>query len=184
MTKKYLVSFLIILFALLPIRAQDDDFKELKKKGIPWERLYLGGNLGGSISSIGFSAELSPLIGYRFNDAFSMGTGFNFQYFNNTYFQSKNFFYGPRAFARYQVFKFLFLYSEYEHLILRYYSPQQPNGEKAASPNFYIGGGLSSGFENGTGSFVMILYNLNDNINNPFPNPTFRFGFTFGLGGR
>jgi len=183
---KYKV-FLSVIFTLLSITAllaQEDSYRDLKKGGIPWERLYTGGNVGGAISDFSAYAELSPLLGYRINDAFSVGAGFTFQYFNYKFYDSKNLFYGPRIFARYQFLRFLFAYSEYEHLILKYYSAQYPNGEKATSPNLYIGGGLSSGFENGSGSFVMLLYNLNDNLNNPFRNPTLRFGSTIGLGRR
>jgi len=184
MKLKIIPALLLAVFSFSALQAQEDDYRPLKKGGIPWERLYTGGNVGGALSEFTAFAELSPLLGYRFTDAFSLGAGFTFQYFNYKYYDSKNFFYGPRIFARYQLFRFLFAYSEYEHLILKYYSAQQPNGEKATSPNLYIGGGLSSGFENGTGSFVMVLYNLNDNLNNPFSNPSFRFGFTIGLGGR
>jgi long-subunit fatty acid transport protein len=184
MKYKAFLSVILALLSITTLLAQEDSYRDLKKGGIPWERLYAGGNVGGALSEFSAFAEVSPLLGYRINDAFSAGAGFTFQYFNYKYYDSKNFFYGPRIFARYQLFRFLFAYSEYEHLILKYYSAQQPNGEKATSPNLYIGGGLSSGFENGTGSFVMLLYNLNDNLNNPFPNPSFRFGFTIGLGGR
>lgn len=83
MRKICLVS--VYLFILIGNSfAQDETAKEEPNKGFDRSRLFVGGNFGLSFGNFTF-VNISPQIGYRFNDLFAAGIGINGQYSQNRY---------------------------------------------------------------------------------------------------
>ncbi|KYP16216.1 MAG: hypothetical protein A1D16_14270 [Flavihumibacter sp. CACIAM 22H1] len=59
--------------------AQDDATKEEAPKGFDRSRLFVGGNFGLTFGNFTF-INVSPQLGYRFNDMFAAGIGINGQF--------------------------------------------------------------------------------------------------------
>lgn len=140
------------------------------EKGFDLSKLYLGGNLG-LLFGIYTYVEVSPSIGYWFTERFTGGVNLSYRYFEeriepkwstNTY--------GGGVFARYFPVEYAFAHIEYESL----------NGEWAPQfrPRYWInslfvGGGYAQRFGNGF-TAIMLLYNINNSVFNPYRNPIIR----------
>ena len=103
------------------VTSPDDEPDPGKKKGkFDKEKLYLGGGLGlqfGSYTVI----DISPIIGYRFNEQFSGGVGITYLYYSDNRFDYQTSVYGGGPFLRYAFVENLFLHLEYQILNAEYY---------------------------------------------------------------
>src|SRR5688500_8633871 len=68
-----------LLLATLQITAQETEEKEEKPKGFQKENLFIGGNFGLTFGDYTL-INVSPQLGYRFNDYLAAGFGINGQY--------------------------------------------------------------------------------------------------------
>ncbi len=90
------------------------------------DRVYYGGNFGLGFSG-GLMMEFSPLVGYKFNQPFSVGGGIVSEYASaqledaGTRYSYKSFSYGARAFVRYKVLEDIFFHVEYS--VIKYEIP-------------------------------------------------------------
>lgn len=78
--KKVLLAGLMLFFVAL-VHAQDnaEPTEQTEKKGFDRSRLFVGGNFGLSFGNYTF-INISPQLGYRFNNYVAAGMGVNFQY--------------------------------------------------------------------------------------------------------
>ncbi len=69
------------------------------------ERVFFGGNVGAWFGPTTY-LNLSPLVGYKINKELSVGVGFTYNYFSQTYLGQKYVatIYGSNTFARYFYF--------------------------------------------------------------------------------
>ena len=189
--KTFLTLFsAIFLFSTLSLAQEDDyvtspdDGKDSGKKkgGFDKEKLYIGGGLGLQFGT-NTIIDISPLIGYRFNDELSAGLGLTYiyssvRYLGKTY--STNV-YGGGPFLRYVFVENLFLHVEYQILNAEYY--QWGDTFRQDVHYFWVGGGFRQ--ELGGNSYLMImgLYDINYNSDlSIYPmNPILRGGVVFGL---
>lgn len=146
------------------------------------DRLYVGGSLGGALSSYMAFVEVSPIVGYKFNDYLSVGSGFTYQYLEDKYFNYSTHITGPRAFLRVNPLPFIFAYAEYEHLFLKYKDTQTQVPTRVNVAGFLTGGGLFTNFRYDSGGYIMLLYNVLESTYTPYNNPVIRFGFIVNLG--
>src|SRR5688572_26824270 len=72
----FIVSLLVL--ALHTAKAQEDEDAPVQK-GFDRSKLFFGGNFGLSFGNFTL-VNVSPQIGYRFNNTFAAGAGVNFQY--------------------------------------------------------------------------------------------------------
>ncbi|HNO71766.1 MAG TPA: hypothetical protein PKO16_08355 [Bacteroidia bacterium] len=149
--------------------------KPAKEPFLSWDRVYIGGGLGLQFGNITL-VNISPDIGYRITKRYSAGVGLRYIYFSDKYYNYTQNIYGGSVFNRFNITDFLFAHAEYEVL----------NGEwtrhfpRYNLINIWVGGGLQQSM--GNSSFnVMALWNLNESIDNPFPNPQIRVGINVGL---
>src|SRR5262245_2890044 len=110
-----------LYFFLLLSTAAIAQGEENSLAGVPFkERIVTGGGMG-----LGFGANqdfisLSPIIGYAFTKKFVAGTGLTYQYtkykdvYPNKDVTTNNF--GINPFARFTVYRGIFLHAEYEYL--------------------------------------------------------------------
>ena len=155
--------------------AAPKDFNSFK------ERLYFGGNIGLWFGSTTY-VNLSPLVGCKITKQFSIGGGFTYNYYSQTYNNQKyvSTIYGGNAFARYLFLENFFAQVGWDRLSVSDYTSPIPNS-RVWVDNILLGGGYRQAFSE-RGSFVAaIFYNVNQTPLSPYPNPIIQFGFNIGL---
>jgi hypothetical protein len=155
-----------------PIQKDFNSFKE---------RIYVGGNLGAWFGATTY-VNLSPLIGYKITKEFSIGGGFTYNYYSQTYLGQKyvTTIYGANTFARYRILENLFAQVGWDRLSVPDYVSILPNS-RVWVDNILLGGGYRQAFSE-RGSFVaVILYNINQTPLSPYQNPIIQIGFNIGL---
>ena len=175
---KLLKSLFIILLNLVimmpSIKAQEgmDDSK----------RVYFGGSFGAQFGSETV-IEISPLVGYRVTNNFSVGIGLTYMYYSFTDpYSGINYntnIYGGRLFAKDYVFRNLFVYAEYEVLNLEEPNAYTLEPQRVTTNNPLVGAGISQPIGRNAYFNIMILFDINPDVYSPYSNPIFRIGFTF-----
>jgi hypothetical protein len=162
--KKYLL--MVLLFSTTLCFAQWGE-EELDEKADWKERIFTGGGLGLSFGTNIDFISVSPLIGYRVTPKFAPGISLSYQYTNYKYvtprISTNN--YGVSPFARYNVYKNVFLHAEYEYL--NYEFPVVGSESLRKSYNSLLGGGgFFQPIGRNAGFFILALYNFS------YRNPT------------
>lgn len=198
MKKRFQLSgllFALFLALSVQVQAQDSNVDKYfdESQGFT-HRLWYGGGLalgfsGGSFSSL-FQVGISPLIGYKITDEFSVGPRFSFLY--SHYRQDLGpivgkanlIDYGVGAFTRYKIIRNFFIHLEYGADNVEIIpNNAQINGDQISTArslqsNAFIGAGYNDG--NGVWGYdIYILYNVllaENSIRSPFD---FRFGLTY-----
>lgn len=145
------------------------------------ERIYVGGNVGAWFGQTTF-INLSPLIGFNVTKKFSLGAGFTYNYYSQTYNGRKyqSIIYGSNLFSRYYVLDNLFAQAGWDRLSVQDYTSPIINS-RVWVDNILLGGGYRQPFS-GRGNFVIaIFYNINETPLSPYPNPIIQIGFNIGL---
>lgn len=145
------------------------------------ERLFFGGNVGAWFGSTTY-VNLSPLVGFKVTKDFSVGGGFTYNYYSQTYLGQKytTTVYGGNAFARYNILENLFAQVGWDRLSVPDYSTGIQNS-RAWVDNILLGGGYRQSFSE-RGSFVAAaFYNINQTPLSPYQNPIIQIGFNVGL---
>src|SRR5882724_9000243 len=89
MNKNVFVLMLAAVFAVGTASAQRPREEDPEPKtGFDKSKLFIGGNFGLSFSNYYSLVNVSPQIGYRFNDYLAVGTGVNFIYSSQKYFDN------------------------------------------------------------------------------------------------
>ncbi|MFN7117878.1 MAG: hypothetical protein ACK4TA_13845 [Saprospiraceae bacterium] len=173
------------------VRVRDNSAEQTKPKNNFASHLWYGGNIGLGFSSNSFQSlfqiGLSPMVGYKLFDQFSVGPRVSFFYSHYRYnfgggdVQTANpITWTAGAFARYKLFRTIFAHAEYEFEN----SPVFTIGGsgdlevlREQRTNTYLGAGYNSGER--FGYEIMVLYNLSlpeNSVESPFD---IRFGFTY-----
>lgn len=173
------IIFLLIFWSfsaiLLAQEQPKKNEKEVKEKPSFAERVYFGGNFGLQFGTVTF-IDISPIVGFKVNEDFSVGTGISYRYIKYLGMTNGINIYGPRAFARYNIFENLFAYGEYEILNGNW------NGQGVSTiENILAGGGYSYRIGNSANAFIMVLWNFAQSQYSPYTNPVIRAGFNIGL---
>ena len=169
---------LIIVLTILcqSLFGQDNDNQKKSDK------IYFGGNLGLNFGDITY-IEISPLIGYKFNDNYSAGLSFTYRYFKDKRFEVSGNVLGGSIFNRYNVTDELFLIAEYQ--MLSYSSLNSSFSENENSritiPYLWVGGGYNYRLGNRSAIFISFVYDLIQDIDGRIQNPQIRGGVTFGI---
>ncbi|WP_290792429.1 hypothetical protein [Flavihumibacter sp. UBA7668] len=187
MMKRILLAFICQCLLIVSVIAQDDSETEEGPKGFDRSRLFVGGNFGLSFGNFTF-INVSPQIGYRFNDFFAAGIGINGQFSQTKYrfggeIQSKDRYgvAGMNVFGRLYPIKqgFIQLQPEMNYIWGSHidYNPQETktslNGKILPSLLAGAGAFLPAG---GVGGFIiMAQYDLL-NKSDYYPNPSTPYG--------
>jgi hypothetical protein len=203
-TMKKIWMITVILFGLiLNAKAQDSTDTGQEKKGFDKSRLFAGGNFGLSFGDYTL-VNVSPQVGYRFNDHFAAGIGINGQYTqiryrdgnNETYARQNYGVAGVNIFGRFYPIQQVFLQAQPELNYIwgseKYYTNPETesslNGKMLPSLLAGAGGVLPLGGSGGL--IIMIQYDLlnkssysgSPDPGTPYGNkPFISIGFNFGL---
>lgn len=149
--------------------------------------LFTGGNLSLNFGTITY-IDISPILGYRFNDYITAGIGGTYQYYKDKTYYPLNYethIYGGNLFGRIHFFQEFFIHAEYEVLSMETdFWDTYPYSYD--SKRFLIGNALAGvGYQQALGekvfSNIMLLYNFNETIYSPYSNPVLKIGIDIGL---
>lgn len=131
-------------------------------KGVPVkERIVVGGGFGLSFNSYQDFFSLSPQIGYLITRKLMAGTGVTFRFTNYKYYNPsiKLYDYGVNPFVRFNVYRNIFVQTEYEYL--NYEFPVNTTETTRKNFNSFLAG---AGFVQPVGQkvsfYLMALYNF------------------------
>lgn len=149
-----------------------------------WDRVYTGGGIGLQFGSQTY-VNISPLIGYRLTEKFSVGLSGTYLYYkykdyNPIYSYSSNT-YGGSVFSRYLIFENLFAHVEYEILRLQVRDNVSRLLGKRDITSVLVGAGYRQMLGERSSINLMILYNLNETAYSPYQNPIIRLSFGIGI---
>lgn len=161
------------------------------------DHLWYGGGFGlsfsggsGNVAGSTFSVGLSPMIGYKLNNVFSVGPRFEFQYTNGRFqaapgypvVKFNGFDYGAGVFARAKFVRILFAQVEYSYISREY--PKEFNAtfdkittERLGNDQFLVGLGYTSGYL--FSSEISLMYDLLAPKNTTQLPLVYRLGFTY-----
>lgn len=166
--------------------AQDDD----GAKGFDKSRMFFGGYLGLSFSSYGTSINITPQVGYNFNQYFAAGFGVNYAYYSYKPYYGLNLtavqsYVGLNIFGRLYPIRQLFIQVQPEGNYV-WGSYPSPNGQDAKIPSQFVpslllGGGAA--IPAGRGALVLsLMYDVIQNTYSPYyGQAVFSFGYNFGF---
>ncbi len=189
MKKVIKISVLLIAFCGLLYAHADAQSRNSKKENAFTSRLWYGGGLnlgfsGSQFESI-FQLGVSPMVGYKIFEEFSIGPRVGIQY---SHYRSNL---GGRTetanplswaagvFSRYKIMRTIFAHAEYEfeNAALFSYGVDGLEVLRRERSNFYVGAGYNSGST--FGYEIVLLYNTlqpQNEIESPF---RLRVGFTY-----
>lgn len=185
------VITLFLCQAGLEAQVRVETMEEKPKEKTFASQLWYGGNVGLGFSSNSFQSlfqiGVSPMVGYKIFEQFSIGPRVSLFYSHYRYnfgggdVQTANpLTWTVGAFARYKLFRTIFAHAEYEFENSPVFT-LGGNGDlevlRDQRTNTYLGAGYNSGER--FGYEIMVLYNLSvaeNSIESPFD---IRFGFTY-----
>ena len=192
--KKYLLLIVLASVMYVPaVLAQREDPEPSEKKGFDKSKLFIGGNIGASFGDYTM-ANLSPQLGYRFNDYLAAGAGVNFLYSGIKYrnydgsLDSKIGYgvAGLNIFGRVYPIKYILLQAQPELNYVwgkyKYYdgTPDQKIPGKLV-PSLLLGGGAV--IPQGPGAIViMVQFDVLNQAQSPYGNRAiYNFGYNIGF---
>lgn len=192
--KKCLFFLLMILLLTSGLRAQEEE-REAPQKGFQREKLFVGGNFGLTFGDYTL-INISPQLGYRFNDFVAAGIGVNGQYvsdrlrdyWGNTTYKASRGVVGLNAFGRVYPFQFLMLQVQPEVNYLfgkdTYYTGS-PTGtfkmDAMIEPSLLVGAGAV--LPQGRGALIVsVMYDVLQREYSPYGRrPVYNIGYNFNL---
>ncbi len=188
-TIKHLLLALVVGLASQSLSAQYMNLEPAKKVEMKPQRWFVGGMLGGSLSSYGGSFEIAPIVGYKLTPAWQVGTRITYIYssYRNPYGNERYHLndYGASIFTRYQFYKFLFGQVEYEALSLELpgYAVLPGENTRQLLNSLFVGGGISQPMGGRGFATIAVLFNVLETPESSYvySNPIIRIGFGVGL---
>jgi len=180
--KKY---FLIFVFTILYISLYSQEYdpytyQDVKKKPVLNDKIFFGGGFGlqfGNLTVI----KLTPEIGYRLTEKFTVGAGLYYSYLNNKYYNFSDHIYGGKIFSRFFITPNLFLTGEYEILNISDYDINTGyyNGKRIFIEGLPVGIGWRQQIGERFAVLTTLMYNVLQTEKTPYSNPIFRVSFIY-----
>ena len=185
----------LILMLLLSCLVSSAQEEETDGKGFQKEKLFVGGSFGISVGSYTF-INISPQVGYRFNNFVAAGLGINGQYISSKiysysgqdYSKTSQGVVGLNIFGRIYPIDQLMIQvqpeANYVFGNVKYYDGRSPSDIKLDAkivPSLLVGGGAV--FPSGRGAFIAsVFYDVLQNPSSPYSNkPIYYFTYSIGL---
>ena len=191
MKRFLLFSFLIFYLALYSFaQSEKNDYIKpaVEKKKFDWNKIRFGGTLGAYFGNITY-VDISPTFSYAIKENWEVGAGpiFRYLYFKDyiTYASGKTenlemATYGGKLLTRYFLYQGLFAQAETEIISYNYIDDYKFIKHRIVDVFPLVGGGYAQMTNSRSYFFILILFNLNENIHSPYPsNPIVRVGISF-----
>jgi hypothetical protein len=144
----------LLAFGTIIAHAQGE---ENSLKGVPpSERMVFGGGMGLGFGSDQDYVLLSPSIGYMLTRKLMAGVNVTYQYNNYKFYRPsiKTHSYGGGPFARYMIFRGIFIHTEYEYLSYEFFESRK------GYSSFMAGGGFIQPLGSKASFYFLALYNF------------------------
>jgi hypothetical protein len=181
----------------LELPGREQERKAAQQHAEQYTKLFIYSGIGLGYSSYygfsNFNFSISPAIGYRVTDRFSIGPGISYAY--NHYGQDyqngpstsvSTSSLGAKVFVQFRVIDQFFIHAEYESTRAQFLAVDQFNnyvGTVTRTVQTPLAGvGYRSQISNRAAADIVLLYNFQDNYNSIYPNPVIRFNFLFNIG--
>jgi len=171
--KKYYIAILFFAMSFSILNAQINNADTLSFK----QRLFFGGNLSLQLGSYTY-VEVSPLAGIHITPFLDLGTGATYTYARDSYSGFTNQIYGANVFTQLQLFKPIVAHVQAELINSGVYN-LAGDFSREWFQSLLIGGGLKQQVGKKSYSFLLLLWNLNQQYNSPYQNPVIKVGFIF-----
>ncbi len=165
--KFFTTSALLLVFSFSSLSQYDPDYGDDDSQDLSAlhfkERLYTGGNFWANFGTF-TNVEISPMLGYRLTNSYSVGIGAKYNYFSDRRFNPAftSSIYGGSVFTRYKFFRNFIAHAELEMLNTNDFNTI-PSTRRVWVPIGLVGGGYTAnGFQ------ILALYDLVDDPNNPY----------------
>jgi hypothetical protein len=157
------------------------------------KKIYVGGYFGMSFGSSYTNIDISPIVGYRITDDFSMGLGVIYTYYSyevpNFNFGTQKYSFsnwGARVNANYVLFKFIALGAEYQYITTDIFDGYDVSNSatfrKEGINILFVGGGISQRVGGNASVYVMAYYDLLQDKYSPYGNNiVWRIGVSAGF---
>lgn len=191
---KYILFTWVSISTIHSVRSQNDSTyfqrpeKEKKetKTRLNWDKISIGGNLALYSSTRYSFVDISPIIGYRVDKWLLVGAGPVYTYYSETYGSLKYKFdmYGFRTMVRIHFIENLFFQTGWDKLNRSIYELGNNNTlqeKRIWVDNVWIGGGVNYHLGGNAYMFTNVLFNLNQTVYSPYPNPYVQGGFIVGF---
>ena len=142
-------------------------------------RFFSGGNVGLNFGTVTY-VDLSPIIGYKVTEKFSVGTGATYIYYSDNRNNYSTNIYGGRLFSRYLITENIFAHAEYELINFETLDFNQKL-KRMNVPSLFVGGGYNARIAGNSFFNITVLWNVLQSVYTPYSNPLIRTGFTIGL---
>ncbi len=155
-------SILLVLIALAGTTAGFAQGEQNSLKGMPArERIITGGGVGLGFGPVQDFFSVSPTIGYRLTARLLAGTGITYRYTNYKYVTPSIRLndYGLNPFARFTVYRNIFIQAEYEHLNYEFPLPTRETTRRSFD-SFMAGAGFIQPLGERLAYYAMVLYNF------------------------
>lgn len=180
---KYIV-FIIITFCLTIILSEQAaaQTRQQRTEESFFDRTYFGGSLGASFGTYTY-VEIAPTMTYMVTDKLHTGVGVTYMYFSDKSYVPKidENIWGGSLFGRYFVWRDLFAHVEYQYLYRQVYDFYLNEEVKANINNILLGGGYRQMLGERSFATILVLFNVNDSMYNPYSNPVIQIGFGVGF---
>ena len=153
------LSFLFIGTIFVQAQGEDNSLKDVP----PSERVIFGGGVGLGFGSYQDYIMISPSIGYMLTKKLMAGVNLTYQYNKYKYYTpaiTSNS-YGGGPFARFMVYRGIFIQAEYEYLNYDLFETRQDY------TSFMLGGGFIQPIGGKAAFYLSVLYNFNYDTPNP-----------------
>lgn len=180
-----LVMCLLIGAVALQVQAQEEE--DVREKGFRKENLFFGGNFGLGFGSNSTNIQVSPQVGYRFNNFVAAGAGINFNYFSYKYewlgYRENFGVAGLNIFGRVYPISVVLLQVQPEANYVwgkaKYNNGSEVKLDGKVVPSLLVGGGAAIPMGSGA-MLLMVQYDLLQRPMNPYgEKPFFMVGFNF-----
>ncbi len=197
---KNLVVVMLLLICFSGAKAQEvynssgkAHYKNKKNNGgYDADKLIIGGGMNLGFGNGYTRVGASPIVGYRLTKHFSAGVGLGYQYYKYPYDEFHSIYMNivyPNLWARYFVYRNIFLSANYEYDIISLKSPLDRYGnfnetsEKATNNCMLLGVGFKQPLGGRVSFYGELYYDLLQGQYSPYPKnyPGIRFGIAAGF---
>jgi hypothetical protein len=143
-------------------------------------KFFFGGEIGLQFGSYTYIGAF-PMVGYHITEKLSSGIGGTYIYLDDKPNHYSTSLYGGKVFSEYNVYKGIAPHIEYEILSEEIIDPYSYERKRIAVNSLLIGASYTQEIGNNAGLYIMLLYNVIEDIYSPYVNPILRIGFNIGI---